>query len=44
MKMLQQRYFRFDTTEKGNGNQGHTYGTHLSSQVKEKLLEYLKNL
>jgi hypothetical protein len=37
-------HFLFDTREKGNGNQGHTYGTQLSSQDKEKLLEYLKTL
>jgi hypothetical protein len=41
---LTQRYFLFDTREKGNGNQGHTYGTQLSSHDKEKLLEYLKTL
>ena len=26
----------------GNGNQGHTYGTALSPEEKEALLEYLK--
>ncbi len=41
---LTQPYFLFDTTEKGNGNKGHTYGTQLSEQDKEKLLEYLKTL
>jgi hypothetical protein len=41
---LRQPYFLFDTTEKGNGNKGHTYGTQLSEQDKEKLLEYLKTL
>jgi hypothetical protein len=41
---LTQPYFLFDTSEKGNGNQGHTYGTQLSSEDKEKLLEYLKRL
>jgi hypothetical protein len=41
---LTEPYFLFDTREKGNGNQGHTYGTQLSSQDKEKLLEYLKTL
>jgi hypothetical protein len=34
--------FSFDMRE--IGNQGHTYGTQLSSQDKEKLLEYLKTL
>ena len=32
---LTQPYFLFDTREKGNGNQAHTYGTQLSSQDKE---------
>jgi cbb3-type cytochrome c oxidase subunit III len=41
---LTQPYFLFDTQEKGNGNQGHTYGTQLSKEDKEKLLEYLKTL
>jgi hypothetical protein len=41
---LTQTYFLFDTREKGNGNQGHTYGTQLSNEDKEKLLEYLKTL
>jgi hypothetical protein len=39
-----QPYFLFDTREKGNGNQGHTYGTELSAEDKDKLLEYLKTL
>jgi hypothetical protein len=34
--------FRFDTSERGNGNQGHLYGTNLSQQEKDDLLEYLK--
>ena len=41
---LTQLYSLFDTREKGNGNQGHTYGTQLSNEDKEKLLEYLKTL
>ena len=41
---LTQPYVLFDTREKGNGNKGHTYGTQLSNQDKEKLLEYLKTL
>jgi hypothetical protein len=36
--------FSFGTREKGNGNKGHTWGTQLSNQNKEKLLEYLKTL
>jgi hypothetical protein len=34
--------FRFDTSERGNGNQGHVYGTNLTQQEKDDLLEYLK--
>ena len=34
--------FRFDTTERGNGNQGHLYGTDLSNEEIDALLEYLK--
>ena len=34
--------FRFDTTERGNGNQGHRYGTELDERQVEALLEYLK--
>ena len=30
------------TRERGNGNQGHTYGVDLSSTDKNALLEYLK--
>ena len=33
---------RFDTRERGNSNSGHEYGTMLSDQQKEDLLEYLK--
>jgi mono/diheme cytochrome c family protein len=33
-----------DTTVRGNGNQGHTYGTDLSATDKTALLEYLKTL
>src|SRR5438067_6108489 len=41
---LKQRYFLLDTRERGNGNGGHTYGTNLPPDEKEKLLEYLKTL
>ena len=34
--------FRFDTTERGNGNQGHLYGTNLDPDEIDALLEYLK--
>jgi hypothetical protein len=33
-----------DTAERGNGNQGHSYGTTLSDQEKNSLIEYLKTL
>ncbi|MGZ8198776.1 MAG: c-type cytochrome [Burkholderiales bacterium] len=35
---------RFDVSEKGNGNQGHVFGTSLSSEEKNALVEYLKTL
>jgi len=34
--------FRFDTSERGNGNPGHLYGIGLSEPEKQDLLEYLK--
>jgi hypothetical protein len=40
-----QEFYSFDTTKRGNGNQGHegeAYGTELSSDKKQQLLEYLK--
>ncbi len=40
----QQQYFLLDSTKRGNGNQGHTYGTQLSDEDKENLLEYMKTL
>ena len=36
--------FRFDTTQRGNGNGGHLYGTELDDADKRALLEYLKTL
>jgi hypothetical protein len=38
-------FFSFDTTKRGNGNQGHegpAYGTELPADRKQALLEYLK--
>ncbi len=35
---------RFDTHVKGNGNQGHLYGTQLPPTEKNALIEYLKTL
>lgn len=34
--------WKHDVKERGNGNQGHTYGTTLSPEEKKALLEYLK--
>lgn len=34
----------FDTTERGNGNGGHTYGKDLPAADREAILEYLKTL
>jgi mono/diheme cytochrome c family protein len=35
---------RYQVTDKGNGNQGHTYGTTLTAEEKDLLVEYLKTL
>ena len=37
-------FFKFDTSLPGNGNSGHGYGTELSADEKEALIEYLKTL
>ncbi len=36
--------WRLDVTIRGNGNQGHVYGTDLTEAEKQALLEYLKTL
>jgi len=36
--------FKFDTSERGNGNGGHTYGTNLPASEKRALIEYMKTL
>ena len=36
--------FRFDTSARGNGRQGHDYGTRLTPAEKLDLIEYLKTL
>jgi hypothetical protein len=36
--------FRYDTSARGNGRQGHTYGIDLDDRAKRELLEYLKTL
>ncbi len=41
---LQNRYFLHDTRVRAEGNGGHLYGTQLSDDDKNKLLEYLKTL
>jgi hypothetical protein len=38
------RYFLFDTRQRGNGKGGHTYGVELSEEDKNKLIEYMKTL
>lgn len=40
--MPQDKGWRYDTNEKGNGNGGHTYGTTLPDADKSALVEYLK--
>ena len=35
---------RFDVTARGNGNQGHLFGTTLSPEEKDQLVEFLKTL
>ncbi|MGK7877490.1 MAG: c-type cytochrome [Xenococcaceae cyanobacterium] len=37
-------YFKFDTTLPGNSNSGHLYGTDLSPEEKDALVEYMKKL
>jgi RoxA-like, cytochrome c-like len=37
-----QRYFLYDTSLPGNGNQGHLYGTQLPPQEKDAIIEYMK--
>lgn len=38
------KYFKFDTTLVGNLNSGHVYGTNLSAEDKDALVEYMKGL
>ena len=38
------RVFRFDTAERGNGKGGHVYGTDMTAEEKDALLEYMKTL
>jgi mono/diheme cytochrome c family protein len=36
------RYFLYDTSLPGNGNQGHLFGTQLSPEEKDAIVEYMK--
>ena len=36
--------FRYDTSVRGNGNQGHLWGTTLPAKDKDALVEYMKTL
>ena len=38
------QFFRYDTTLPGNNNSGHVYGTTLSAEEKDALVEYMKKL
>jgi mono/diheme cytochrome c family protein len=38
------KYFKYDTSLRGNSNEGHVYGTDLTNAEKEALVEYLKKL
>ena len=40
----QPRIWKYYVSERGNGNAGHEYGTRLSAQEKDDLIEYLKTL
>jgi hypothetical protein len=35
---------RFDTSQRGNGNGGHLYGTDLPAEDRQAIIEYLKTL
>ena len=38
------QYFKYDTRVPANGNQGHLYGTDLTGEQKNALIEYMKTL
>lgn len=38
------KFFKFDTKIPGNSNSGHSYGTDLSSDDKDAIVEYMKQL
>jgi hypothetical protein len=38
------RFFNYDTKIAGNGNGGHLYGTKLTPEAKDALVEYMKTL
>ena len=39
-----QKLFKFDTSVPGNSNAGHLYGTDLTTEEKDALVEYMKKL
>jgi mono/diheme cytochrome c family protein len=41
---LKPKVWKYYVSERGNGNGGHEFGTHLSGEEKDSLLEYLKTL
>jgi hypothetical protein len=44
MKTQSQDAFEYDTSQRGNSNAGHVYGTDLSEEDRKALIEYLKTL
>lgn len=38
-----QRVFKFETSQPGNSNSGHDYGTKLSEEEKMQLLAFMKS-
>lgn len=38
------KFFRYDTSTPGNSNAGHLYGTNLTAEEKDALVEYIKKL
>jgi hypothetical protein len=42
--MPEDRGWRYDTAERGNGNGGHNYGVDLTDSEKQALVEYLKTM
>jgi hypothetical protein len=38
------KFFKYNTSDLGNSNQGHLYGTDLTPNEKKALVEYLKTI